>query len=183
MTGGEVLELESVGLLHDIGKVAIEEAILNKPGPLDEDEWEEIRRHPEIGYRILSSVNDMADMARDVLYHHERWDGSGYPRGLAGEEIPLVSRIIHLADAFDAMTSERAYRPPMETDRALEQIRLGCGTQFDPDLVRLFLDRVVPRLGRQGEAGGPVTHRTTASQTLDGLGILKEEDLPEGPEM
>ncbi|HZK70875.1 MAG TPA: diguanylate cyclase, partial [Clostridia bacterium] len=94
-------ELKSVGLLHDIGKIAIDENILNNSGKLTDDEWKEIKRHPEIGYRILSTVNDMSAMADYVLYHHERWDGKGYPRGLKGEDIPFVSRIIAIADAYD----------------------------------------------------------------------------------
>ena len=85
----EIEELKTVGLLHDIGKIAIEESILNKPGKLTDDEWKEIKRHPEIGYRILNTVNDMSDIANYVLYHHERWDGKGYPKGLKGDEIPL----------------------------------------------------------------------------------------------
>ena len=106
----DIKELKTVGLLHDIGKIAIDENILNKPGKLTEDEWDKIKSHPEIGYRILSTVNDMSDMAEFILAHHERWDGKGYPKGLKGEQIPLQSRIIAIADAYDAMTSERSYR-------------------------------------------------------------------------
>ena len=94
----KIEELRSVGLLHDIGKIALDENILNKPGKLTDEEWKEIKRHPEIGYRILSTVNDMSEMAEYVLAHHERWDGKGYPRGLKGEEIPFASRIIAIAD-------------------------------------------------------------------------------------
>jgi len=106
---GEIEELRTVGLLHDIGKIAIDESILKKQERLTYDEWEEIKRHPEIGYRLLSTVNDMSEMAQYVLLHHEKWDGSGYPKSLKGEEIPLQSRIIAVADAYDAMTSERTY--------------------------------------------------------------------------
>ena len=106
----EIEELKTVGLLHDIGKIAIEESVFNKPEKLTDDEWEEIRRHPEIGYRILSTVNDMLEMAEYVLFHHEKWDGSGYPKGLKAEGIPLQSGIIAVSDAYDAMTSERSYR-------------------------------------------------------------------------
>jgi len=109
LSESEIQELHSVGLLHDIGKIAIEDTILNKPGKLTSDEWEEIKRHPEIGYRILSTVNDMAEISEYVLAHHERWDGLGYPKGLKREEIPLQSRIINIADAYDAMTSARSY--------------------------------------------------------------------------
>lgn len=103
-------EIEIAGMFHDIGKVAIHEDILNKNGKLLRDEWEEIKRHPEIGYRILSASNEMAEIANYVLAHHERWDGKGYPKGLKGERIPLQSRIVSLIDAYDAMISVRPYR-------------------------------------------------------------------------
>ncbi|MBV7271341.1 transporter substrate-binding domain-containing protein [Clostridium sp. PL3] len=140
---GEIQELRTVGLLHDIGKIAIEENILNKPGKLTDEEWEAIKRHPEIGYRILSSVNDMAELAEYVLAHHERWDGTGYPKGLKGEEIPLKSRIIAIADAFDAMISERAYRSALPKEVAVEEIIKNAGIQFDPELVKVFIEKVV----------------------------------------
>lgn len=130
-------------MLHDIGKVAIDENILNKPGKLIDEEWEKIKRHPEIGYRILSSVNDMAEMSEYVLAHHERWDGKGYPKGLKGEEIPLKSRIIAIADAFDAMTSERAYRSALSKEIAVEELIKNAGIQFDPELVKIFVEKVV----------------------------------------
>lgn len=141
----DVEAINSAGLLHDIGKIAIHEYLLNKPGGLTEDEYEEVRRHPEIGYRILSSVNDMADMAEYVLSHHERWDGSGYPRGLIGEAIPLQARMIAIADAYDAMTSERSYRSPMTEEAAASELLRHGGRQFDPQLVRIFVERVLHR--------------------------------------
>ncbi|RMC99842.1 diguanylate cyclase [Clostridium autoethanogenum] len=140
---GEIQELKTVGLLHDIGKVAIDENILNKPGKLTDEEWEEIKRHPEIGYRILSSVNDMAEMSEYVLAHHERWDGKGYPKGLKGDQIPLKSRIIAIADAFDAMISERAYRSALSKEIAVEELIKNAGIQFDPELVKIFIEKVV----------------------------------------
>lgn len=139
----EIEELKSVGLLHDIGKIAIEENVLNKPGKLSDDEWKEIKRHPEIGYRILSTVNDMADIASYVLYHHERWDGKGYPEGLMGNEIPFVSRIISIADAYDAMTSERSYRRGLPEKIAIDELLKNAGLQFDPELVRVFIEEVL----------------------------------------
>ena len=139
----EIKELKTVGLLHDIGKIAIDENILNKPGKLTDDEWEEIKRHPEIGYRILSTVNDMSEMAEYVLAHHERWDGKGYPKGLKGEEIPLQSRIITIADAYDAMTSERSYRSALPEEVAIEELKKNAGIQFDPELVKVFIEKVL----------------------------------------
>lgn len=143
MSERDIEEIHNAGLLHDIGKIAIHEYLLNKPGKLTEEEFEEVRRHPEIGYRILSSVNDMADMAEYVLSHHERWDGKGYPRGLIGEAIPLQSRMIAIADAYDAMTSERSYRIPMTEEAAAEELLRNAGTQFDPDLIRHFVTDVL----------------------------------------
>lgn len=138
----ELNELKTVGLLHDIGKIAIDDKILNKPGQLTNEEWNEIKRHPEIGYRILSSVNDTAELAELVLAHHERWDGKGYPKGLKGEEIPLQARIIAIADAYDAMTSERAYRNSLSEEAALEELRENAGTQFDPEIIRVFIEKM-----------------------------------------
>jgi diguanylate cyclase (GGDEF)-like protein/PAS domain S-box-containing protein len=142
----EIEELKSVGLLHDIGKIAIDENVLNKLGKLTDDEWKEIKRHPEIGYRILNTVNEMSDMANYLLYHHERWDGKGYPKGLKGEEIPFVSRIITIADAYDAMTSERNYRSALPNEVALEELQKNAGIQFDPKLVSVFIEKVLGQI-------------------------------------
>lgn len=139
----EINELKTVGLLHDIGKIAIEENVLNKPGQLTEEEWKEIKRHPEIGYRILSTVNDMSEMSEYVLAHHERWDGMGYPKGLKGKEISLQSRIITIADAYDAMISERSYRNALPQEVAIEELKINAGLQFDPELIRVFIEKVL----------------------------------------
>ena len=138
----EVNELRALGLLHDIGKIAISDKILNKPGTLTEEEFIEMRRHAEIGYRILSTTNDLADIAEYVLSHHERWDGKGYPKGLTGEQVPLQSRICCISDAYDAMTSDRSYRAAMSIEDALEELGTNSGTQFDPALVEIFIRKV-----------------------------------------
>ncbi|MBC7960847.1 MAG: PocR ligand-binding domain-containing protein [Vallitaleaceae bacterium] len=138
-----VSQLKVVGLLHDIGKIAIEEGILNKPGRLTIMEWNEIKRHPEIGYRILCASQDMLEIAEYILAHHERWDGTGYPNGLKGEAIPMASRIIAIADTYDAMTSKRAYRNAMSEKEALDEIQRNVGTQFDPEIVRIFIEKVL----------------------------------------
>ena len=142
--------LKTVGLLHDIWKIAIDENVLNKPDKLNDDEWEEIKRHPEIGYRILNTVNDMSEMANWTLYHHERWDGKGYPKGLKGNEIPFVSRIITIADAYDAMTSERSYRSALPEEFVIAELQKNAGIQFDPELVRVFIEKV---LGKSKDIG------------------------------
>lgn len=142
----EIQELRTAGLMHDIGKVGIDVSVVDKPGALTEYEWAEVKRHPEIGYRILSSVNDMSDIAQSVLAHHERWDGKGYPRGISGNKIPLHARILAIADAYDAMTRERPYRMQVTKEQAENEIVACSGTQFDPKLVRVFLKDVAPFL-------------------------------------
>jgi diguanylate cyclase (GGDEF)-like protein len=124
--------------LHDIGKIAIPYAILHKEGPLDADEWELMRRHPSIGASILSVAPALARVASFVRCSHERYDGAGYPRGLAGSTIPLASRIIFVCDAYDAMVSDRSYRTGMSEEAALDQLRRHAGTQFDPAVVDAF---------------------------------------------
>ncbi|HZK38867.1 MAG TPA: PAS domain S-box protein [Clostridia bacterium] len=136
-------QLRLAGLMHDIGKIGIEENILNKPSGLNKDEWAEIRRHTEIGYRILSSVNEFSEIADFVLEHHERWDGKGYPRGLKGEEISLQARIINLADTYDAITSDRPYQKALTQEAAAAEIKRCAGTQFDPQLAEIFLEKVL----------------------------------------
>lgn len=139
LSDAQLNELELLSTLHDIGKIGISDNILNKPGKLTEEEWLDMKKHPEIGYRIAMSTPELIPIADYILSHHEHWDGSGYPQGTKGEEIPLQSRIIAIADAYDAMTSDRPYRRSMTKEAAIEEIRVNAGTQFDPKVAELFL--------------------------------------------
>ena len=134
--------LELLATLHDIGKIAISEQILNKPGKLNDAEWLEMKKHPEIGYRIALSTSNLAPIAEYILCHHERWDGTGYPQKLAGTNIPLLSRILTVVDSYDAMTQDRAYRKAMSHEEAMAEIQLNSGTQFDPQIAQIFCDMV-----------------------------------------
>jgi HD-GYP domain-containing protein (c-di-GMP phosphodiesterase class II) len=134
--------LAQAGLLHDIGKIGISEFLLNKKGALDWDEYEETKLHPVIGRDILAPVEQFQHLAEIIYYHHERYDGGGYPEGISGNDIPLLSRIIAVADAFDAMTSTRSYREKLNLDKAVNEIRSNAGTQFDPVVVDAFLEIV-----------------------------------------
>jgi diguanylate cyclase (GGDEF)-like protein len=135
----DLAALEVGALLHDIGKVGVPDAILRKPGKLDPLEWEEMKRHPEIGYQLTSRIPFLDAASPLVRHHHERWDGDGYPAGLRGEDIPLAARIFAVADAYDALVSDRPYRPGRSHAQALEEIRRYAGTQFDPQIVTTFL--------------------------------------------
>lgn len=138
----EVNRMRVAGLMHDIGKIGVEEAILNKPDRLTPEEWEVMKRHPEIGYRILSASSEFSDLSLAILEHHERWDGRGYPRGLSKERISKQARIIMIADSYDAMTSERSYKKPLSKEEAIEEIRACSGTHYDPAIVEVFLANI-----------------------------------------
>jgi len=135
-------EIEIAGLLHDIGKIAIDNNLLNKPGRLTDTEYEMVKRHSEIGYHILKSADAYTSISDYVLAHHERWDETGYPRGLKGEGIPLAARIISIADVYEAMTAERTYRQTISREEAISELRRCAGTQFDPDIVRAFCENI-----------------------------------------
>ena len=139
LSDAEVEEIKLAGLMHDIGKIGIDEVILNKPGALNVDEWDRIKQHSEIGYRILSSVNEFSKISKIVLHHHENFDGTGYPNGQAGEEISLGSRIIRITDSYDAMTGVRTYNNPLSKEEAIKVLKDNSGTQFDEALVELFV--------------------------------------------
>ncbi len=134
------------GLLHDIGKVGVDEVVLRKKGKLTKAEYDHIKKHPSVGAGILSGIRQMSDIVPGVLSHHERIDGKGYPNGLSGEQIPLIARIIGLADSFDAMTSKRTYREALSLDEALAEIEKGLGSQFDEQIGRVFIESDVYRL-------------------------------------
>lgn len=149
----ELNELELLALLHDIGKIGVDTKILNKPGALTLNEWREIKKHPKIGYRIASNIPELSQVAEYILCHHERWDGCGYPQGLKRTEIPLLCRILALADAFDAMTSDRSYRKALTQKQALAEIRKNAGTQFDPKLAALFIQTITESPGSPKKSG------------------------------
>ncbi len=143
LTKDAVNQISTAGLMHDIGKMGIDEKILNKEGPLNFEEWHEIQRHPEIGYRILSSSNEFLELAKYVYEHHERWDGKGYPKKLKGSEISIQARIIGVADAYDAMTCDRSYRKGLNQSAAISELRKYIGQQFDPEVTRIFIEKVL----------------------------------------
>jgi HD-GYP domain-containing protein (c-di-GMP phosphodiesterase class II) len=137
--GTRLAALRLGGQLHDVGKLNLDGAVLNKPGPLDDDERQEVRRHPLAGARLIRPFASLRPALPYVLFHHERWDGTGYPTGRSREQIPPGARILALADAFDAMISNRPYRPALPLHRALAEVRACAGSQFDPAVVRAFL--------------------------------------------
>ncbi len=138
-----VNQIRLAGLMHDIGKIGIADNILNKEGKLDHDEWQAILKHPEIGFRILSSAKEFSQIADYVLEHHEKWDGTGYPKGIKAEQISLQARIITIADAYDAMTSDRSYRKGLSEEEAILEIKRCAGEQFDPVIAKVFIEKVL----------------------------------------
>lgn len=139
------------GLLHDIGKLGVPDSILTKAGPLDDDEWEPIKSHPELGVEILKRVIDLVNCLPAILHHHEHYDGSGYPKGLKGESIPLEARILSVADAYDAITSPRPYRAQLTSEQAIAELKRCAGSQFDPKLVEKFCKVLQPGPAKNGQ--------------------------------
>jgi putative two-component system response regulator len=189
LNGRQQMTIRIGGYLHDIGKIGIADAVLLKPGPLTDAEMTEMRRHSEIGAAILEVHDAMADIAQIVRHHHERWDGQGYPDSLAGTQIPLGGRIIAVADAFSAMTSDRIYRAALPVDRAWAELRAHSGTQFDPEIVAVF-EQVVDESGRlrpldpgitstlETEVHVPMTTSQEWRDRLAGLAVLEPLTVP-----
>jgi len=139
MSPQEVEGIEMAAILHDIGKIGVREDILNKPGKLNDEEWEEVKKHPELSYKIISGINFPWEIVPIIYAHHERYDGKGYPAGLKGEEIPLGARIIAVADVYEAMTSDRAYRKGSSEKVVVEELKRVAGSQLDPEIVAVFI--------------------------------------------
>ncbi len=142
MSEVQINDIKLLAILHDIGKVGIDDSILKKPGPLTDFEYSRMKNHPVIGFNLANSIPQLEGIAYLILTHHERWDGMGYPNGLSGEAIPLHSRILAIVDAYDAMTNDRVYRQAMSKDKAIMEIEENRGTQFDPSLVDIFLQLI-----------------------------------------
>jgi HD-GYP domain-containing protein (c-di-GMP phosphodiesterase class II) len=174
LTAEEADAIEDAGNVHDLGKVAIDPAVLLKPGKLTDPEWEEMKRHPVYGAEVLSRFASYRSGIPLVRGHHESWDGTGYPDGIRGTEIPLGARILAVADTFDALTSDRPYRPGMGLDRAVGILRDGAGSQWDPEIVAALLrvldarsDAVAPNSNTGEEpAAGLAARRVTAQALL-----------------
>lgn len=150
------------GLLHDIGKISVADSILRKPAPLTPEEYAQIKQHPECGARIIAPMRFAREVSPIVLGHHEHWDGSGYPCGLRGEEIPIGARIIAIVDAYDAMTTDRPYRRALSPERAVQRLRARSGVQWDPDLTALFIALIEQkRLIAPNDTG--IAHHTSAA--------------------
>ena len=174
LTDVQLSLLQLLCLLHDIGKIAVPLEILNKPGRLTSEEWAVLRSHAEKGYQIAIATDELKPLADVILYHHERWDGKGYPTGLKQEEIPILSRVISIVDAYDAMVNDRSYRKALTPDKAKKEIRDNAGTQFDPCIATEFIKLLeeTPSLGIGAKTGGGevrVFEKKAAKQTSEGL--------------
>lgn len=157
----EVSKVSIAALLHDIGKIGIPDEVLNKKDKLSKENWEAIKAHPRLGTNIVSNIPQLVRCADSILHHHERWDGSGYPEGLKGEQIPLESRILTIADSFEAMSSARPYRPALSREEVVEELRKGAGSQFDPNLVEVFIGIIQAGLPEKAKTGRTSPGRRT----------------------
>ncbi|MEX1195815.1 MAG: diguanylate cyclase [Dehalococcoidia bacterium] len=170
----QVLQIEYAAALHDIGKIGVADSILNKAAALDESEWHDMRRHSELGFKVLNGIDFLGESAEIVYSHHERYDGEGYPRGLAGEEIALGARVFAVVDAYDAMTSRRPYREAIPQEDALEEIMRHSGRQFDPQVVEAFLN-----MARRNPDGFRDEHEEFGTRVVEGS--HEERDLDQVP--
>lgn len=157
-----------IGLLHDVGKIGIPDHVINKPSKLNDDEYAMIKNHPSMGARILKNIKEMPQLAIGARWHHERYDGKGYPNGLQGESIPEIARIISVADAYDAMTSNRSYRKPLEQSVVRQEIVNGMGTQFDPKFARIMLEMM----------DEDKEYKLKESEVFEGKSVLLADDTP-----
>jgi putative two-component system response regulator len=164
--------LKTASVLHDIGKIGIPDAILLKPGPLTADEWNQVKQHPEIGSSILKPIPNLDDVRQCVLEHHEKWDGSGYPRGLRGEEVSLPGRILILAEVFDALAHERSYKPAWSLGHIIEYFEFQSGKHFDPRITPRFID-LLKRTGRN-LGGASATLGSPGAKTVGERGVCSE---------
>ncbi len=164
LRAGVLEDAKIAARLHDVGKIGVPDAILMKPGPLTPEEWAVMRKHAEAGFEILRHAPLSDAVKQAVLHSHERWDGSGYPDGLAAEAIPLLARIVSVVDAFEAMTGDRPYRKGLPREEALERLRTNAGTQFDPNVVRAFI-RVIERRHKEEVEPSPARRSITSPRT------------------
>jgi diguanylate cyclase (GGDEF)-like protein/putative nucleotidyltransferase with HDIG domain len=160
----EVSKVSTAALLHDIGKIGVPDKILNKKGKLSGEDWEAIKSHPRLGANIVGNIPNLVPCVSSILYHHERWDGGGYPEGLKGEEIPIEARILAIADSFAAMTSARPYRPALHTEDVIKEIRRCAGSQFDPQLVEGFIGIIMAGLPEGTGVGQNPSGETPSSK-------------------
>lgn len=142
MDENDIENLALLAELHDIGKVGLDKELLMRKGPLTAEEWQRVKRHPELGFKIVSSSTKLSHIGKGILAHHEHWDGGGYPQGLKFEEIPLIARLFSIVEAYEVMTHERSYKPTYSKERAIKELNDYSGTQFDPNLVELFISYI-----------------------------------------
>jgi HD-GYP domain-containing protein (c-di-GMP phosphodiesterase class II) len=168
----EIAAIKLGALFHDVGKIGVPESLLSKPAELTEEEWVEMRTHPMIGANLLGNVPMLERIRPIVLAHHENFDGTGYPQGLKGGEIPLAAQIISVADSYDAMTSERPYRLALRPKAALRELRANAGTQFNPVVVEAFIQVVIEERRRAARGKGTVhPHQHVYQQALEAVKV------------